>query len=505
MTRAMLDGMDDFWRMRAWLDISALREERRARILPFIVAWARRGASLSGERVFRGYSQMAAMREAAVAACRPYDIVLSPTVADRRLRRRAAEPDQRPRAAVRAHRLHAAVNMSEQPAASIDCGRTPAGLPIGLQIIGHRHDDLGVLQVARAWEAMRPAPRAVAGAAGTLTRERDGAMTRRDRARQSRSATASAAALDASERALWRMMSFYGTPIDDLDAAIAADPAWPLPRLMKAGFLLSLTEPALVGDARGAARRGRPRRRRRRARARPPRARCSASPPATGSAPSEPGARSCAAHPRDALALQWAHLFDFYRGDATQLRAARRRGAAGWPDDDPLHPYVLALHAFGLEESGRYAAGRSDRPARARRRRARALGDPCRRPRDGDAGPPRGGRALAGAQRPQWGARGRPRPGPERLRRPPRLARGAVRARDARHRRARCASSTPTSTRPGIEITLQRVDAASLLWRMRLLGADVGDRWRDLLAGWRLDAAQRRAVALQRRRTRRWR
>jgi len=48
--------------------------------------------------------------------------------------------------------------MSEQPAASIDCGRTAGGLPIGLQIVGHRHDDLGVLQVARAWEAMRPAP-----------------------------------------------------------------------------------------------------------------------------------------------------------------------------------------------------------------------------------------------------------------------------------------------------------------------------------------------------------
>jgi Asp-tRNA(Asn)/Glu-tRNA(Gln) amidotransferase A subunit family amidase len=49
-------------------------------------------------------------------------------------------------------------NMSEQPAASIDCGRTRGGLPIGLQIVGHRHDDLGVLQVAHAWESMRPAP-----------------------------------------------------------------------------------------------------------------------------------------------------------------------------------------------------------------------------------------------------------------------------------------------------------------------------------------------------------
>jgi aspartyl-tRNA(Asn)/glutamyl-tRNA(Gln) amidotransferase subunit A len=46
-------------------------------------------------------------------------------------------------------------NMSEQPAASINCGYTSAGLPIGLQIAGRRFDDLGVLQVARAFEQIR--------------------------------------------------------------------------------------------------------------------------------------------------------------------------------------------------------------------------------------------------------------------------------------------------------------------------------------------------------------
>jgi aspartyl-tRNA(Asn)/glutamyl-tRNA(Gln) amidotransferase subunit A len=51
-------------------------------------------------------------------------------------------------------------NMSEQPALSINCGNTSDGLPIGLQIIGHRHDDLGVLQLARAWERIRPPQRA---------------------------------------------------------------------------------------------------------------------------------------------------------------------------------------------------------------------------------------------------------------------------------------------------------------------------------------------------------
>jgi aspartyl-tRNA(Asn)/glutamyl-tRNA(Gln) amidotransferase subunit A len=46
-------------------------------------------------------------------------------------------------------------NMSEQPAASINCGYTQTGLPIGLQIAGHRFDDLGVLQLSRAVEVLR--------------------------------------------------------------------------------------------------------------------------------------------------------------------------------------------------------------------------------------------------------------------------------------------------------------------------------------------------------------
>jgi aspartyl-tRNA(Asn)/glutamyl-tRNA(Gln) amidotransferase subunit A len=48
-------------------------------------------------------------------------------------------------------------NMSEQPAISVPCAHDSAGLPIGLQIIGRRHDDLGVLRLARAFEMLRPA------------------------------------------------------------------------------------------------------------------------------------------------------------------------------------------------------------------------------------------------------------------------------------------------------------------------------------------------------------
>jgi aspartyl-tRNA(Asn)/glutamyl-tRNA(Gln) amidotransferase subunit A len=159
MTRAMIDGMDDFWRTRAWLDIAALDEARRARVLPFILAWAQRGRGLSGERVFRGYSQMGAMREAAVAACAPHDVVLSPTAPIPAFAAELPCPTDDPERPFEHIAFTLPYNMSEQPAASINCGYTRGGLPIGLQIAGHRHADLDVLQVAHAWESMRPAQR----------------------------------------------------------------------------------------------------------------------------------------------------------------------------------------------------------------------------------------------------------------------------------------------------------------------------------------------------------
>ena len=61
--------------------------------------------------------------------------------------------------------------------------------------------------------------------------------------------TRSAAARDAAESALWRMMSFYDTPLADLDSASALDPGWALPHVMRAGFLLSLTEASMLGEA----------------------------------------------------------------------------------------------------------------------------------------------------------------------------------------------------------------------------------------------------------------
>jgi aspartyl-tRNA(Asn)/glutamyl-tRNA(Gln) amidotransferase subunit A len=159
MTRLMIDGMDDFWRTRSWMDMSALPEARRAKVLPYITEWARGGAGLSGERVFRGYSQMGAMRDAAVAATRPFDVLLSPTAPMPAYAAEWAGPTNDPATPFEHIAFTLPFNMSEQPASSINCGYTTNGLPIGLQIVGRRFDDLGVLQVSRAYEQMRPAQR----------------------------------------------------------------------------------------------------------------------------------------------------------------------------------------------------------------------------------------------------------------------------------------------------------------------------------------------------------
>ena len=322
--------------------------------------------------------------------------------------------------------------MSEQPAASINCGWTRAGLPIGLQIAGKRHDDLGVLQVAAAWEAMRPAPRpwpeppAAATVSGLARRARQ-----RDQHRLARRARGE------RERAL-------------ADAVVLRH----APRRPRSGDRRRPGMAAAAGDEGGlppqphrafARRRGhRHARRRRAARRRRERARARAtSRPAPGRARRLAGRRRRLGRPaaEPSRAMSWPCSG---RCCSTSIAAMPRPCASAsprvlpaWSEADPLHPYVLGHHAFGLEESGRYAEAEAVGRRAAGRNGARALGDPRRRPCHGDAGAARRGRRLDGDLAAVLG-RG------QRLRRAPRLARGAVRARGARPRQGARSCSTST-------------------------------------------------------------
>lgn len=156
-TREMADGIDRFWRMRSWLDISALPPEKRAQVLPYIRDWVASAAGYDGATVFHGYSQMQALREAANAACEPFDFVLSPVSPMPAYPAHQASPLHDP--ARPFEHIAFTLPFSEQPALAINAGYTAAGLPIGLQIIGRRFDDAGVLALGALWEQLRPQQR----------------------------------------------------------------------------------------------------------------------------------------------------------------------------------------------------------------------------------------------------------------------------------------------------------------------------------------------------------
>ena len=307
-------------------------------------------------------------------------------------------------------------------------------------------------------------------------------MTQQHDARGLPVGSTSASARAAVDVALWRMMAFYDTPIADLDGAIAADPGWALPHTMKAGFLLGLTEASLLPEAH--------------AHLEAARALTHTHSPARERAHLDAvqqilegrWARACRSwdallieHPHDALALQWAQQWDFYRGDVAALRARPARALAEWDEHDPLFAHVLALWAFGLEENNLHAQ------AEEAGRRAVAL----------DARAPWAIHGVAHVM----DAQGRFDDGAAWLR---------------QHQDAWAEGNgfathlwwhTALFRLEGLDIAgtlrvvdghlaaehmqigLQRVDAASLLWRLHLLGADVAERGAALHALHREDEA----------------
>jgi Asp-tRNA(Asn)/Glu-tRNA(Gln) amidotransferase A subunit family amidase len=159
MTQTMLDGMDHFWRMRSLTDLQALPAARREQVLPYIRAWADSAAGLSGAEVFHASQQFHLTRVATVRACSAFDYVISPVAPMPAFAAELPSPTNDPLRPLEHIGFTVPFNMSEQPAASVNCGYTASGLPIGLQIAGPRFDDLGVLQVAHAFEQIRPPQR----------------------------------------------------------------------------------------------------------------------------------------------------------------------------------------------------------------------------------------------------------------------------------------------------------------------------------------------------------
>ena len=157
LTREMLDGLDNFWRARAWDDLSRLPPEQREKSLPYIYKWAEAGAKLSGLDVIRGFNATMAIRAAAAKLFCDLDYVVSPVSPVVNFPAEFASPLNDPEKPFEHICYTVPWNMSENPAVSINGGYDNKGFPIGVQIIGRRFDDLGVLGMAKAFEGLRGA------------------------------------------------------------------------------------------------------------------------------------------------------------------------------------------------------------------------------------------------------------------------------------------------------------------------------------------------------------
>jgi aspartyl-tRNA(Asn)/glutamyl-tRNA(Gln) amidotransferase subunit A len=153
LTRKILDGIDQFWRARAWNELRQITEERRALLLPYVYEWAKAGETLTGWQAADGFGQTLEIRRRAAALFAEVDFVLSPTAPVISFAAELASPLNDPARPFEHIAFTLPWNMSEQPALSMNAGFSKEGLPIGLQIVGPRFDDLGVLRLAKWLES----------------------------------------------------------------------------------------------------------------------------------------------------------------------------------------------------------------------------------------------------------------------------------------------------------------------------------------------------------------
>lgn len=182
-------------------------------------------------------------------------------------------------------------------------------------------------------------------------------------------------------------------------------------------------------------------------------------------------------HPRDALALRFAHDAYFFLGASAIIRDSVARVLPAYDEKSPLTGFLLGMHAFGLEETGDYiraeAAARNALSANpsdawAAHALAHVFEMSCRAEEGvaflrGSHSDWRGAHFMAGHN--GWHL-------------------GLYLIELGRGEEALADYDRFTAPKLASDASLDRVDAASLLWRLELAGFDVGARWKPIASQW---------------------
>lgn len=182
-------------------------------------------------------------------------------------------------------------------------------------------------------------------------------------------------------------------------------------------------------------------------------------------------------HPTDALALRLAEDGNYFLGRSAAIRDCAERVLPAWDRDNPLMSFVLGLYAFGLEETGdleraeafgREALASNPRDAWATHALAHVMETANRREE---------GLAFLRATRADWShAHFMAHHNGWHL--------GLFLIEQGRFDEVLADYDRLTPLKLADGATLDRIDAASLLWRLELEGIDVGDRWAAVADAW---------------------
>ena len=134
--------------IRTYLRFSTLTPAQQDSMLPVLAQWCRQENAEPKLLLMQSLVNLDPIRRATLAPFVAHEFVLAPVMA---MLPYAADLPWAPGGT--AHNPFCfPFNMSEQPAGSIHGGFSSGGLPVGLQIIGRRFDDRGVLRAAHAYD-----------------------------------------------------------------------------------------------------------------------------------------------------------------------------------------------------------------------------------------------------------------------------------------------------------------------------------------------------------------
>jgi hypothetical protein len=181
--------------------------------------------------------------------------------------------------------------------------------------------------------------------------------------------------------------------------------------------------------------------------------------------------------PRDALALRFAQDAYYFLGRPRSIRDSVARVLPAWDRDNPLTSFMLGAYAFGLEEAGELgraeevgheALARNPGDAWAAHALAHVM-ETANRQEDGIA--------FLERTRPDWSAA--------------HFMAGhngwhlaLFLIEQSRFDEALADYDRVCAPKLADDMTLDRIDAAALLWRLELAGVDVGDRWEPVARAW---------------------